>query len=145
MRCSRSLLTSSGLLCLLTELLCPMEVGVAGLDRLAGVSSDITKPETHNDSTLFNTCKYLRSRGRGMKRRGLTCAVEPEGCRVKDGSPGGGVMNSGLVHSLCCVKRTSWRTKTNKSLINFQQTTFLCISTKKNKNKKEMCSHLDPI
>lgn len=35
---------SSGLLAPPAEEVCPIEVGVAGLDRLAGVSSDTTKP-----------------------------------------------------------------------------------------------------
>lgn len=48
MRCSLSELMSSGLLAPPTEPVCPMEVGVAGLDRLAGVSSAITKPVKPN-------------------------------------------------------------------------------------------------
>lgn len=43
-RCSRSEFMSSGLLAPPTEEVCPIEVGVAGLDRLAGVSSDASKP-----------------------------------------------------------------------------------------------------
>lgn len=39
--------------------------------------------------------------------RALTGAVEPEGSGMEDGSPGGAVMSSGLVHCLRRVERTS--------------------------------------
>lgn len=50
---------SSGLFAPPTELLFPMEVGVAGLDRLAGASSDITKPAHTRKVTDTFTCICL--------------------------------------------------------------------------------------
>lgn len=87
----------------------PIEVGVAGLDRLAGESSDIKKPATHDHLTV----KHLDEQTGGQDSQGggdqLTCAVEPEGGGVEDGSPGGGVMSSGLLQGLSRVEGTSWR------------------------------------
>lgn len=59
---------SSGLLALPTELLFPMEVGVAGLDRLVGASSDITKPaHTRKVTDTFTCICLLQWKNSGIK------------------------------------------------------------------------------
>ena len=52
MRFRRSALTSSGDLTLAREVDCPMEVGVTGLDRMAGPSSTMMKPVLWSQSAV---------------------------------------------------------------------------------------------
>lgn len=79
---------------------------MAGRDRLAGESSDIRKPATHSGLSTMSVCRRREEEEEGGGA--LTCAVQPQGGGVEDGSPGGGVMSSGLVHRLCCVEGASW-------------------------------------
>lgn len=102
-RCSRSELRSSGLLAPPAEEVCPIEVGVAGLDRLAGASSDTTKPIKENPKSI----KHQDEPGGGAGGAALTVTVEPQGGGVQDGSPGRAVMSPGLIRHLCRVERAS--------------------------------------